>query len=49
VGLDEASQKLLVGLMSQHLKAGGLIVAATHVPLGVKPQKNLHLDGKGQA
>ena len=49
VGLDEASQKLLVALMSQHLKAGGLIVAATHVPLGLKPQKKLHLDGKGQA
>jgi heme exporter protein A len=49
VGLDEASQKLLVALMSKHLKAGGLIVAATHVPLGLKPQKNLYLDGKGQA
>lgn len=49
VGLDEASQKLLVALMSKHLKAGGLIVAATHVPLGLKPQKNLHLNGKGQA
>jgi heme exporter protein A len=49
VGLDEASQKLLVALMSQHLKAGGLIVAATHVALGLKPQKNLYLNGKGQA
>jgi heme exporter protein A len=49
VGLDENSQKLLVTLMRQHLKAGGLIVAATHVPLGLKPQKNLHLNGKGQA
>ncbi len=49
VGLDEASQNLLVALMSKHLKAGGLIVAATHVPLGLKPQKNLYLNGKGQA
>ena len=49
VGLDEASQKLLVALMSKHLEAGGLIVAATHVPLGLKPQKNLYLNGKGQA
>ena len=48
VGLDEASQKLLVTLMSNHLKSGGLIVAATHVPLGVKPDKNLHLDGKAK-
>jgi heme exporter protein A len=49
VGLDEASQKLLVALMSKHLKAGGLIVAATHISLGLKPQKNLYLNGKGQA
>jgi heme exporter protein A len=49
VGLDEASQKLLVALMSKHLEVGGLIVAATHVPLGLKPQKNLYLNGKGQA
>ena len=46
IGLDEASQKLLVALMSKHLKAGGLIAAATHVPLGVKPHKNLHLGGQ---
>ena len=49
VGLDEASQKLLIALMGQHLKADGLIVAATHVPLGLAPQKKLHLDGKGQS
>ncbi|MGB8316262.1 MAG: heme ABC exporter ATP-binding protein CcmA [Aestuariivirga sp.] len=49
VGLDEASQKLLVALMSDHLKEGGLIVAATHVPLGLKAGKNLHLEGRGQA
>ncbi len=46
VGLDEASQKLLVTLMSGHLREGGLIVAATHVPLGLKPHKNFHLGGK---
>lgn len=45
VGLDEASQKLLVTLMSGHLREGGLIVAATHVPLGLKPHKNFHLGG----
>ena len=46
IGLDEASQKLLVALMSKHLKAGGLIVAATHMPLGVKHDKTLHLGGQ---
>jgi heme exporter protein A len=49
VGLDEASQKLLVTLMGNHLKAGGLIVAATHVPLGVKAVKDLQLGGRAQA
>jgi heme exporter protein A len=49
VGLDEASQNLLIALMNRHLKAGGLIVAATHVPLGLDSQKKLHLDGKGQS
>ncbi len=49
VGLDQASQELLVALMSAHLKAGGLIIAATHVPLGLKAGKNLHLEGRGQA
>jgi heme exporter protein A len=49
VGLDEASQKLLVALMSAHLKAGGLIIAATHVPLGLKAEQTLHLKGGGQA
>jgi heme exporter protein A len=45
VGLDESSQKLLAGLMNGHLREGGLIVAATHVPLGLEPDKNLHLGG----
>ena len=33
--LDTAGQKLFAGLMSEHLARGGLIVAATHAPLGV--------------
>ena len=31
--------------MNGHLREGGLIVAATHVPLGLDPDKNLHLGG----
>ena len=46
VGLDEASQKLLVALMNGHLREGGLIVATTHVALGLNPDKNLHLGGQ---
>jgi heme exporter protein A len=45
VGLDESAQKLLAGLMNGHLREGGLIVAATHVPLGLNPDKNLRLGG----
>jgi heme exporter protein A len=45
VGLDDSAQKLLAALMNGHLREGGLIVAATHVPLGLNPDKNLHLGG----
>jgi heme exporter protein A len=33
--LDTAGQKLFATVMSEHLSRGGLIVAATHTPLGV--------------
>jgi heme exporter protein A len=33
--LDTAGQKLFAGLMSEHLSRGGLIIAATHMPLGI--------------
>jgi heme exporter protein A len=33
--LDVAGQRLFAGLMSDHLARGGLIVAATHAPLGI--------------
>ncbi len=33
--LDTAGQKLFASLMAEHLARGGLIVAATHTPLGV--------------
>jgi heme exporter protein A len=34
--LDVAGQNLLSGLMRDHLGRGGLIVAATHAPLGIE-------------
>ncbi len=46
VGLDDSAQKLLAALMNGHLREGGLIVAATHVPLGLDPDKNLDLGGQ---
>ncbi|MFX5801261.1 hypothetical protein ABTE09_19310, partial [Acinetobacter baumannii] len=33
--LDQASQKLLAAIMTEHLAGGGLILAATHGPLGI--------------
>jgi len=43
--LDTAGQGLFAGLMSDHLARGGLIVAATHAPLGVQA-KELQLGGQ---
>ncbi len=33
--LDAAGQELFAGLMRDHLTSGGIIVAATHAPLGI--------------
>ena len=33
--LDAAGQNMFAALMNDHLGRGGLIVAATHVPLGI--------------
>ena len=41
--LDSDGQKLLTGLMNQHLQSGGLILAATHGPLGVAGASELQL------
>ena len=37
--LDTAGQKLFAGLMGDHLSQGGLIIAATHAPLGVQARE----------
>jgi heme exporter protein A len=41
--LDTASQERLAGLMRTHLGHGGLIVAATHGPLGLPDAQELRL------
>ena len=48
VSLDVASQGLLADAVRDHAQAGGIIVAASHVPLGVAFSRTLHLAG-GQA
>ena len=45
VGLDTASLARLVGVMAAHLDRGGMIIAATHVPLGRDPDLRLDLGG----
>jgi heme exporter protein A len=42
--LDSAGQEMLAGLMRAHLSGGGMIVAATHGPLGIEA-KELRLGG----
>jgi len=42
--LDTAGQAMFAGLMREHLAAGGLIIAATHAPLGIEA-KELRIGG----
>jgi heme exporter protein A len=42
--LDAAGQTMFAGLMADHLARGGLIVAATHAPLGL-PARELPMGG----
>jgi len=43
--LDAAAQGLFAGVMSAHLEGGGIIVAATHAPLGLEGAKSVKLEG----
>jgi heme exporter protein A len=37
--LDVAGQAVFVGLMREHLSSGGMIIAATHAPLGIEARE----------
>ncbi|WP_316858278.1 heme ABC exporter ATP-binding protein CcmA [uncultured Cohaesibacter sp.] len=41
--LDKASEHRLEILMAEHLASGGMIIAATHAPLGLIDPERLHL------
>ena len=43
VSLDRAAQNMLTGAVDAHVAAGGLVVAATHAPLGFAKSRELHL------
>lgn len=46
VGLDTASLTRLAAVMEAQLARGGMIIAATHVPLGREPDVRLDLGGR---
>lgn len=51
VSLDKASLKILADVIRDHIKGSGIVVAATHAPLGVKFSRELKLGapkGAGQ-
>jgi heme exporter protein A len=49
VSLDRAAQDMLTGAVDAHVAAGGLVVAATHAPLGFAKSRELHLGSRPQA
>ncbi|MBJ6132489.1 heme ABC exporter ATP-binding protein CcmA [Ochrobactrum sp. Q0168] len=42
-GLDKASEARFAGLMRDHLQQGGMIIAATHIPLGLEGVNTLDM------
>ncbi|MDX8479087.1 heme ABC exporter ATP-binding protein CcmA [Mesorhizobium sp. VK24D] len=46
-GLDKASEERFAGLMKGHLEDGGIVVAATHLPLGLEGAKALRMGMAG--
>jgi len=42
-GLDEKARTLVADLMRHHLTSGGMIVAATHLPLECEPDSSINL------
>jgi heme exporter protein A len=42
-GLDKASEERFAGLMRGHLEEGGIVVAATHLPLGLEGARELRM------
>ena len=42
-GLDKASENLFAAIASDHLKSGGILIAATHLPLGMAGLQELRI------
>lgn len=45
-GLDKASEALFADMAKAHLTSGGLLVAATHLPLGINGLQHLTIGGE---
>jgi heme exporter protein A len=45
-GLDRASESRFAELMRGHLAEGGIIIAATHLPLGLEGARELRMGGR---
>lgn len=45
VSLDSEGQELLIKLMQEHISAGGIVIASSHIPLGIDATYVLELDG----
>jgi len=45
-GLDKASEARFAGLMRTHMQDGGLVIAATHIPLGLDAVSGIGLASK---
>ncbi|WP_313616633.1 heme ABC exporter ATP-binding protein CcmA [Agrobacterium sp.] len=43
--LDASADKMFTGLVEAHLQRGGIVIAATHQPLGLKNAKELQMKG----
>ncbi|MBZ9855244.1 heme ABC transporter ATP-binding protein CcmA, partial [Mesorhizobium sp. CA13] len=46
-GLDRASEERFAGLMARHCGDGGIIIAATHLPLGLDGAAELRMGEPG--
>ena len=45
-GLDKASEQRFTGLINAHCAAGGIVIAATHLPLGLERARMLEMGGQ---
>lgn len=43
--LDAQADQMFTGLVKEHLGKGGMVIAATHQPLGLENAKTLHMTG----